>query len=92
MNAQVHRCKVAVMTRLKPYTVLILSPNSEKWIGIVYKVKGLLFIDLLEFILFFFMSLLLYLWHTQTQKLLSFLQNMLTSVSWVQSDLLVLLI
>lgn len=50
---QFHRCRVAVTARVKPYTVLILSPNSEKWVGIIYKVKGLHFIDLLEFILFF---------------------------------------
>lgn len=70
MIAQFYRCNVAVMARLKPYTVLILSPNSEKWIGIIYKVKRLGFIDLVEFILFFFMSLLLHLWHAQTHKLL----------------------
>jgi len=70
MNAQVHRHKVPVMARLKPYPLQILSPNSEKCLRIVYKVKGLHFIDLLEFILYFFMSLLLHLWHTQTHKLL----------------------
>lgn len=70
MNAQFHRCTIAVMARLKPCTVLILSPNSEKWIGVVSKVKGLHFIDLLEFILFFFLALLLHPWHTQTHKLL----------------------
>lgn len=69
MNAHVHRHKIAVMGRLKPYPVLILSPNSDKWTRISHKVRRPYFIDLLEFILFFLTSLLLHLCHTQTLKL-----------------------